>query len=188
MRLPVNLATKPLETHRRFLTFSLAGIMAAFLVLVGLSWHVIAFRHAQSAFRTEDEQSARQIDKLIAQREELERFFSRPENAKLHDRASFVNAVIDARSFSWTRMFADLEEVLPNGVRVLSISPKQENGHVTVKLTVGADSEDSKRTFLSELARSDAFSQVELSSVRTPQQNTGSDLLVLELTLVYSRA
>jgi len=56
----------------------------------------------------------------------------------LHDRADFINAILDARSFNWTLMFMDLERILPGGVRVISIEPKQVAGHVELKLTVGA--------------------------------------------------
>jgi len=188
MRLPVNLATKPLVNNRRFLAFSYAGIGLAFAVFLGLSWHVFSLHRTHAAFRLQSDESSRQLEKLIGQREELERFFARPENAKLHDRATFVNSVIDSSTFNWTRMFADLEQVLPNGVRVLSISPKQDNGRIIVKLTVGADSEESKRVFLSALEKSPAFSQVELSSVRAAQQMTDGDILLVDLTVVYSRA
>jgi Tfp pilus assembly protein PilN len=185
MRVPVNLATKPMETHRRFL--ALCGTLIAFFALPcpWLVWHVYSVRKADAAFRIQNEISATEIDSLMSQRRELDRFFSLPENASLHDRAAFINSIIDAQSLNWTRMFFGLERVLPGGVRVLNIEPKLENGQAAVKLTVGAMTEEAKREFLSSLERSDAFSNVELISVRMSPQGGASDPIVLELTVIY---
>jgi Tfp pilus assembly protein PilN len=188
MRVPVNLATKPLETHRRFLT--LCGVLIALLALPfpWLAWHAHSIRKSNDAFRIQNEISTREINSLVAQREELDRFFSLPENARLHDRAAFINSIIDAQSLNWTRMFEGLEHVLPGGVRVLNIEPKLENGQAAVKLTVGAMTEDAKRDFLNSLERSNAFSKVELISVRMSGPGMAGDPIVLELTVVYSGA
>jgi Tfp pilus assembly protein PilN len=118
----------------------------------------------------------------------LDAFFSRRENAELHDRAAFVNSIIDARSFNWTRMFLDLEKVLPGGVRVMDIAPSQVNGQAAVKLTVGAVSDEAKMEFLKALEESGVFSHLELTTVRAPDQQGTGDKVVLELTVVYSRA
>lgn len=188
MRVRLNLATKPLETHRSFLVFSGAlGALAA-VVFLGLGGHVYKVRSADSAFRIQRDKTAREIDALTAQRQELDRFFAQEENARLHDRAAFINTIIDARSFNWTRMFMDLEKVLPGGVHVVSIEPKQVNGQAAVKLVVGAASEEGKLKFLRALEQSDAFSHLQLISVRAPAQQAGGDTVILELTVVYSRA
>src|SRR5713226_3473607 len=186
MRVPVNLATKPMETHRRFLT--LCGTLIALFALPfpWLVWHVRTVRKADAAFRIQNEILTKEIDSLIAQRAELDRFFTLPENAKLHDRAAFINSIIDAQSLNWTRMFLGLERVLPGGVRVLNIEPKLENGQAAVRLTVGAMTENAKLDFLSSLERSDAFSKVQLVNVRISGQGTAGDPIVLELTVVYS--
>jgi len=68
------------------------------------------------------------IADLQDQRADLERFFLQPANAKLHDRAAFLNSLIDERSFDWTQMFMDLERILPGGVRVVSIEPGRSRG------------------------------------------------------------
>jgi type IV pilus assembly protein PilN len=157
MQMRVNLATKPLETHRRFFAFSgVTGALAAVLFLL-LGWHVNSVRKADAALRAQIAATLHRMEALTAERRELEHFFSDPSNAQLHDRATFVNSILDARSFNWTRMFMDLETVLPGGVRVLSIEPKQVNGQVAVKLTVGAASEQEKQKFLRALEQSGTF-------------------------------
>src|ERR1700675_4953758 len=188
MRVRLNLATKPLETHRRFFVFSGATGALAFILFLALVWHVHSVRKADAAFRLQRDNTQHRIDTLAAERQELERFFSEPSNDQLHDRATFINTILDARGFNWTRMFMDLERVLPGGVHVLSIEPKQVNGQAAVKLTVGASSEEEKQKFLRALEQSGTFSHLQLTNVHAPHQESAGDQVILELTVIYSRA
>jgi type IV pilus assembly protein PilN len=188
MILGVNLATKPLETHRRFRVFSAGAVGIAALVGLGLGWYVYTVSRNEAAFRIESAKTSNEIDALTAQREKLDRFFSEPENAKLHDRASFINSIIEAQSFNWTNMFMDLEKILPLGVHVMSIEPKQEHGQASVKLTIGAASNEARLSFLQALEQSNVFSHLHLISVRGPVQEAAGDRLIIELTVIYSRA
>jgi type IV pilus assembly protein PilN len=186
MRVRLNLATRTLESHRRF--FMAAGAAGALsgVLFLALGWHAYGARRADSELRKRSAQVRQEMEQLDVQRAELERFFSLPENAQLHDRAAFLNSVIDARGFNWTNMFMDMERILPGGVHVLSIEPKLDKGRVAVKLTVGAISDDAKLKLLKALEESRSFSQVQLQSERTPTQ-PGGDQTVLELTAVYSK-
>jgi Tfp pilus assembly protein PilN len=186
MKVRLNLATKPLESHRRFL--AAAGLAAALggIFFLTLGWHVYSVRKADAELRASTDKVRRETGELQKQRTDLERFFNLPENAKFHDRAAFLNAVIDARSFNWTRMFMDLERILPAGVHVVKIEPRQEKGRLEVKLTVGATSDEAKLKLLKALEDSPSFSHVELLDEHSPNQ-PGEDQTVLELTAVYSR-
>jgi type IV pilus assembly protein PilN len=187
MRLRLNLATKPLETQRRFLVGS--GIVAFFagIVFLWLGWHVYSVRKVDEELRARTEKTRQEMAKLELQRQELDRFFHQEENAKLHDRADFINGILDARSFNWTQMFMDLEHVLPSGVRVISIEPKQVGGHVEVKLSVGATSDEAAYKFLHALEESKEFSEVQLQAVTTQASSPQSDQKVWQLTTVYLR-
>jgi type IV pilus assembly protein PilN len=190
MRIRLNVATKALETHRRFLAG--AGLIAviAGLVFIGLGWHVYSVRKVDEELRARSEKNRKEMAKLLEQRGELERYFAKKDIADLHDRAAFINSILDARSFNWTQMFMDLERVLPAGVHVLSIEPKQAKGHVEVKLTVGATSDETKLNFLRALESSKEFSEVQLQTDGVPIQtgNLSGDQKVIQLTAVYSRS
>ncbi|MDP9340163.1 MAG: hypothetical protein M3P45_14980 [Acidobacteriota bacterium] len=189
MRVRLNLATKAQETHRRFMVMAGAVGVIAGIVFLALGWHVYSVRSQDARLRAQTEATNRKIAELQEQRATLERFFAEPENAKLHDRAAFLNSLIDGRSFNWTQMFMDLEHILPGGVRVVSIEPRQVKGRVEVKLTVGTSSDEAKLKFLRALESSHQFSGIELGSEHTPVKGPGSgDQKVVELTAVYSRS
>jgi len=187
MKVRLNLATKPLETHRRFLAG--AGLIAtvAGIAFLFLAWHVYVVRKADAELRARTEKTRQELIRYQQERSDLEGFFNRRDNAMLHDRAAFLNTILDARSFNWTQMFMDLEKVLPGGVRVVSIEPVQKNGRIEVRLSVGATSDEAKLKFLRALEESSAFTRVELVSEHVPNQTTSGDRVIVDLTVIYSR-
>jgi type IV pilus assembly protein PilN len=188
MQVRLNLATKAQETHRRFMVMAGAVGLVAGILFLALGWHAYSVRSQDARLRGQTEATNRKIAELQEQRTALERFFAEPENAKLHDRAAFLNALIDGRSFNWTQMFMDLEHILPGGVRVVSIEPRQVKGHVEVKLTVGTSNDEAKLKFLRALESSHQFSAVELDSEKPAKSQGTGDQKLVELTAVYSRS
>jgi type IV pilus assembly protein PilN len=187
MRVRLNLATKLLETHRRFLAGAGLTAIAAAVIFVALGWHVYVARKADAEFRARMDKTRQEMARYEAQRADLERYFAQKEIASLHDRAAFINGIIDLRSFNWTQLFMDLERLLPAGVRVISIEPKQASGHVEVKLTVGTTGDEAQQEFLHALEGSKQFSEVQVQRVFLPTQvgNTTGDQKVVQLTVVY---
>jgi type IV pilus assembly protein PilN len=188
MKVRLNLSTKPLETHRRF--FAGAGMIGAVAAIffLGLGWRVYSARKADESYRERVAKIRQEMAGLDNQRRDLEEFFARPENGRLHDRSAFLNTLIDEQSLNWTQMFMDLEKILPAGVRVLSIEPKHDKGRVQVKLIVGAMNDETKLKFLHALENSHSFSNVELLAEKATVGGPGSmDRLELELKAVYSR-
>jgi type IV pilus assembly protein PilN len=187
MRVRLNLATKPLETHRRFLAGAGLTAIAAAIIFVALSLHVYVARKADAEFRARTDKTRQEMARYEGQRADLERYFAQKEIASLHDRAAFINGIIDLRSFNWTQMFMDLERILPGGVRVISIEPKQVSGHVEVKLTVGATGDETQQEFLHALERSKQFSEVHEQREFHPTQvgNVSGDQKVVQLTAIY---
>jgi type IV pilus assembly protein PilN len=188
MRVRLNLATKPLETHRKFVAGSgLLGVIAA-IVFLSLGWHVYLARKANAEMRAKSAKILQQVAELEQQRASLEHFFNLDENRNLHDRAAYINSLIDARSFNWTLMFMDLEKVLPAGVRVVSIEPKQVKGRIEVKFIIGATSDEAKLKFLKALEDSKTFTHVELVATQHPTSGAGADQIVVELNAEYLRS
>ena len=193
MKVRLNLATKALETHRRFLVGS--SLVAFFTVaaFLGLGWYVYSARGAQAELRARTETTNLEMSKLESQRKDLERYFGQKDIAELHDRAAFINTILDARAFNWTLMFMDLERILPGGVRVISIEPKQVSGRVELKLTVGTVNDEAELKFEHALEESKAFTDVRIQHVGTPNSsgnqggNQNTDQKIVQLTTVYSR-
>lgn len=184
MKVRLNLATAPLENHRRFLLgASLGGGLALVLLLV-LSVQAYRNWRSSSELRAETARLQSELVKFREERRLLEDFFNTPDARRIRDRADFLNGLIQQRSFPWTKIFENLEEKLPAGVRVVSISPKMDQGRVEVKLAVGARSDENKIRFLEALEQSEEFSRVQVVSENRPLR-TEEDAVLLEVVAWY---
>ena len=189
MEVRLNLATKPLESHRRFLAGASLSAFVAAAVFLALGWHVYSVRKAATEVLARTSRISEERAEYEAKRRELERYFKQKSIADINDRADFINGIIAVRSFNWTKMFMDLEHILPGGVRIISIEPKQVSGHVELNLTFGAAGDDVKLQFIRALEGSKQFSEVEIQSEVQPTTTTPgaiSDQRVVQLSTYYS--
>lgn len=181
----LNLATKPLLSHRRFyLGSAFFGLLAGVLCLwLALRFHDV--RKADASFRVREDKLQTEMNGLIKQRDDLDAFFNRSENRNLQDRAKFIDAIIEADSFNWTKMFMDLERTLPAGVRVVRVEPRLEHGAVSVKFLAGASSEIAKDQVVKAFEDSRSFTHFVLYSVG-PTRPGAPDAIALEFSVIYT--
>ncbi len=187
MKVRLNLATKPLESHRQFLLA--AGVAGTIGLVAFLVFSVTAYRmwRASSNIRRETASLESQVKSLGREQNSYRAFFAQPANKARMERAAFLNSLILQRSFPWIELFEDLEKELPTGVRVVSIAPRMENGRVLVKLVIGAQTDDGKIQFLKTLEDSKSFSQIQVKQETHPKQTQGvTDKVLLELQVWYA--
>ena len=188
MEVRLNIATKPLESHRRFLAGASLSAFVAAVVFVGLGWHVYSVRKAATEVIARSSKISEERSEYEARRRELERYFSQKSIKDIKARADYINGIIAVRSFNWTKMFMDLERLLPGGVRIISVEPKQDSGHVELTLTFGAASDDVKLQFIHALETSKQFSEVQIRDDRHPTNVGGpiNDQSVVQLSTYYT--
>jgi type IV pilus assembly protein PilN len=158
---------------------------------LALGWHVYSLRKSNEALRARADAVRQEVAGLMRERDKLENFFKEEQNARLSERSTFLNSLIDEQSLNWTQMFMDFEKILPTGVRLVSIDPAHEKGHVLVKLTVGAMSDEAKLRLIRALENSPAFKDVKVSKEILIEQQPGTpdlDRLQIQLTVVYARS
>lgn len=188
MEVRLNLATKPLESHRRFLAGASVSAFVAAVVFVALGWHVYSVRKAAAEVLVRTAKINEERTEYEAKRRELERYFNQKSISDIKARAGYINGIIAVRSFNWTKMFMDLERLLPGGVRIISVEPKQDSGHVELTLTFGAAGDDVKLQFIHALETSKQFSEVQIRSDIEPTTSGGpsNDQRVVQLSTYYT--
>lgn len=186
MKPRLNLATAPLENNRRFLAG--AGLIGglAFIALISLSLFAYRSWRASRDLRTQIAAYQGQIRDFERQQQVLRAFFDQAGRRQAMDRAAFLNSLIAQRSFPWTKIFMDLEQSLPVGVRVVSIAPKMEAGRVEVRLVVGAAGDEQKVKFLKAIEESKVFSNVQVKQETHPTQVGSQDHVLIELVASYA--
>jgi len=140
MRISVNLATRPFVELRPFFARLriLMGVLGIVVIGLAIGAHIMQ-KKLDSAQLEMDRLKARTA---TAQQEKLnnERRMRQPANAAMLTRSHFLNALFLKKSFSWTAVMMDLENVLPVGVQVTSIEPQPTlDGDVIIHLRVSGD-------------------------------------------------
>ncbi|HVA93601.1 MAG TPA: hypothetical protein VNI36_01740 [Candidatus Dormibacteraeota bacterium] len=186
MKVRLNLATSPLESNRRFaLSATVIGALA-FVALIGLSLHVFSVWSSARAYSIRRNALEGQVAALVHQRQELAAFFDNPATVKRRERAAYLNSLIQQRAFPWIKIFTDLERILPEGARVVSIEPKLVGDDVQLRVLVGAANDASKLKFLKALETSAQFSHIQLLSETRSTRPDQTDRVMLELQAQYS--
>ncbi len=174
MRIQINLATRPyVELDRLLRQLRIAvGVMALLAVALGVWLHAANVR-AQAQQQQLAALSAR-ADALQQERARNEARLRQPVNAATLSRNQFLNALFARKSFSWTAVLMDLEEVMPTGVQVSSIEPViAPSGEVSILLRVLGDRDrtvqlvrnlESSRRFLSPRLAGEAQQTAERGS------------------------
>src|SRR6202790_4344267 len=175
MKVRLNLATSPLESNRRFAVAASAIGFLAILGLLLLSWNAFSVWRVDKVFRTRQATLENQIAVLQQQRQNLASFFDQLETVKRRQRAAYLNALIQQRAFPWIKIFMDLERILPEGVRVVSIEPKLSGDTLQLTFLVGARAHEGKLKFLKALENSPEFSHIELLNESRPARPEQTD-------------
>ena len=147
--------------------------MAALVVLgvaIAAGAHVLAAKAAKQQAELDglrDQTIGAQEIKL-----HTEQRMRQPGNAAVLDRAHFLNALFLRKSFSWTAVMMDLENVLPTGVQVTSIEPAvTADGDVVIRLRVAGE-RDRAVQLVRNLERSRRFLQPRLGSESAQAKET----------------
>src|SRR5579871_6255453 len=186
MKVRLNLSTSPLESNRRFaLAAGVIGTVAILAFLI-LSYRTYSTWRSDKDLRAKQDALELQIAKLQQQRQQLSAFFENPQTVARRQRAAYLNSLIQQRAFPWIKIFMDLERILPEGVRVVSIEPKLAGDSLQLTFLVGAMSDESKLKFLKALEKSPEFSHIELLNESRPARQDSTDRIVLSLQAEYS--
>jgi hypothetical protein len=176
---PLNLASRPFRNERLPALLLALGFTAAGAITIK---HVMAVR-ALMPGRTSA--LARQVKELEDERERLREGSShlrapRPEPAAVAQ-WGLLKELVDRRTFSWSGLFAVLEETLPKGVRLVSISPRIDRGERRLDLAAVARTNEDVLELIRVLEDRPEFDDV-LPRNRAGEQSE----LTFRLTMKYT--
>ncbi len=172
MKIPINLASQPFRPIRRPLILSLAAAG----LLSGLLFFLIALTMTQTGqaaklHATKNALEAR-LRGLSAEQSQLESVLRQPENAEVLQRSLFLNSLLYAKGISWTRLFEDLEKVLPYNVRLVSIRPQvNAEDQISLEMVVAADTSEPVIQMLTRLENSPQFGATQIHNRVPPSQS-----------------
>ena len=83
-----------------------------------------------------------------------------------------MNSLLYRKGISWTKIFADLEKILPHNVRVISIRPSVDvQNQIVLEMNVGSELTEPLLQLLIKLENSEQFGHTAVSSILPPSQS-----------------
>jgi Tfp pilus assembly protein PilN len=170
-RLSINLASEPFRKDRPILVASvLTGLLmtAVLVMLVSLIW----FERGEVSETVESVQKTeKQLRTLSAEQARLDAVLREPKNAEVLERSLFLNSLLLRKGISWTRIFSDLEQVLPYNVKLISIRPQVNTlNEIQLDMIVAAKSSEPVIELLKGLESSPLFGATAVSNWLPPSQ------------------
>lgn len=171
LNIPLNLASEPFQRNRPILVASAA---LALLLAGTLAWQINSIASERSAAREsreENDRIERQLTRLDTEVAGLQARLRRPENAAVFERSQFINLLLQRKGISWTRMFDDLEKIMPGNVRLIAVRPSvTQDNLVQLDMVVGAQTPEPVIELLKNLESSALFGATALMSSQPPTQ------------------
>src|SRR5258708_9491205 len=140
MRLDINLATRAYEDAREFWVRWGLGVGLLGGLTVGLRGLAVRGWTNGGRARQNIAQLQSQITERDRERATEEAFLEMSVNRSTRDQSQFLNGLIQRKAFSWTRVFEDLERVMPVNLHVVSLRPElNEQSQMQLDMKVAGD-------------------------------------------------
>jgi type IV pilus assembly protein PilN len=186
MRVDINLATRPYEDSgplwlRWGGALAALGIFTLILLYGALSGWAAARKDHLLIEQREQQIAARDLQKAKA-----EETLNLPANRGTRDRAEFLNDLFLRKAFSWTKVFEDLERVMPPRLHVVSIHPdKAADNQLKIKLVVAGESRDRALELVRKMEGSQRFQQTQIEQESTQAGQTPGDNVQFDISALY---
>ncbi len=163
MRVDINLATQPYEDAGQFWLRWGSGL--ALLTVFTILLIFVTARDWVSAGK--DRKLMQQYREQIAERDQekanAQALMNLPQNSSTRDRSQSLNDLFYRKAFSWTKVFEDLEQVMPPGLHVISIHPDiTPENDLSIKLVVAGESRERALEMVRRMEGSQRFQQTEI--------------------------
>jgi type IV pilus assembly protein PilN len=163
MRLAINLASQPYEVaqqYKRRLTIAIGALGVVAVLLVGYILYQRA--HTRSINRQLAAVQA-QINQLENEEAQARAILNKPANRVIADQSDFLNELFARKSLSWTRIFAEMEKIVPADLHVVSMKPEYtKTNDLVLHVVVATDSRDRAVELVRHMEKSNHFRQAQV--------------------------
>ena len=168
MRININLASNPYEAAREYtrkLGMLLAGLTVLTLALLGY----ILYQRSQTRDVDQKIAAARQeIASLDAEKATALTVLNQPQNRNVADQSQFLNNLFVRKSLSWTRVFTEMEKLMPPNIHVVSMKPEFNRDNLLVlHVVVATSSRDKAVELVKRMEKSPHFKMPQVEAENT---------------------
>src|SRR6516162_239050 len=168
MRININLASQPYEVAREY-TRRLGLLTAALAVLTAALIGYIFYQRAHTRDIDQKIQATRQeLNSLDAEKARALATLNQPQNRSVADQSQFLNNLFARKALSWTRVFAEMEKLMPPNIHVVSMKPEFNRENLLVlHVVVATSSRDAAVELVRRMEKSPHFKTPQVEAENT---------------------
>ena len=171
-KLHLNLASEPFRRDRPVFVASVVVSVLLALALVTQVSMILTQRAQAAEARTTIAALEKQAATFDREMASVSTTLRRPENAEVLERSLFLNILLARKGISWTRIFSDLETVVPHNVRLISVRPQANSqNNVMLDLYVGTQAPEPVIDMMMKMETSPLFGKVTIVNTLPPSQS-----------------
>ena len=190
MRFNINLASQPYEAAR-FYRRRVGALVLALAVLTALLAGYIVYQRAQS--RDINRQLAQvrwEIKGLDFEDGQARALLNKPANRDLADQSEFLNQLFARKALSWTRVFTEMERIVPPNLHVVSMKPEYtKTNDLMLRVVVATDSRDRAVELVRRMEKSNHFRQAQVMAeavtANSSDQSAGPGNIQFDIAAIY---
>ena len=190
MRLNINLASQPYEVaqeYRRRMAAIIAGLSILAALLVG---YIVYQRQNTRGINHQLADTRHQIQELGREETQARAILNKPANRVIADQSDFLNQLFARKSLSWTRIFTEMEKIVPAGLHVVSMKPEYtKTNDLVLHVVVATDSRDRAVEMVRHMEQSSHLRQAQIvaESVTTnsSDQAAGGGNIQFDIAAMY---
>ncbi len=191
MRLNINLASQPYEVaqaYRRRMTTVIAALGVIAVLLVG---YIVYQRQNTRGIDRQLADTRNQIESLGREEAQARAILNKPANRVIADQSDFLNQLFARKSLSWTRIFTEMEKIVPAGLHVVSMKPEYtKSNDLVLHVIVATDSRDRAVEMVRHMEKSSHLRQAQIvaetvSTNSSGDQAAGGGNIQFDIAAVY---
>ena len=186
MRVDINLATQRYEDSGPLWLRWGGGLAVLGLFTLILFYSVLSGWAAASKDRSLIQQRQQQIAQRDQEKAKAEETLNLPANRSTRDRSLYLNDLFRRKAFSWTKVFEELERVMPPRLHVVSIQPTMtSDNQLAIKLVVAGESRERALELVRKMEGSQRFQQTQIQQESSQVGQVPGDNVQFDISALY---
>jgi len=190
MRIRINLASQPYEAARNYRRRMAAVVLALAGLAVLLIGYIVYQRTESRGINRELAQTRREIRSLDFEETQARALLNKPANRDVADQSEFLNQLFARKALSWTRVFTEMEKIMPPNLHVVSMKPEYtKTDDLMLRVVVATDSRDRAVELVRRMEKSSHFRQAQVVAenvtATSSDQSAGPGSIQFDIAAIY---
>jgi type IV pilus assembly protein PilN len=190
MRFNINLASQPYEAARQFRQRMGAAVAALAVIAVMLVGYIVYQRIHSRGINRQLSEVRQEIGGLNREEAQARATLNKPQNRDVAEQSDFLNQLFARKALSWTRIFTEMERIMPYDLHVVSMKPEYtKTNDLMVRIVVATGSRGRAVELVRHMEKSNHFRQAEIVAesvtANVGDQSAGPGNIQFDIAAVY---